>query len=63
MNFKLNVNLTGKELKIDLNNKNIYNNDLNLLSGLEFKNLEELILKSNIGSCVKDIKIDEKRQI
>ncbi len=56
MNCKLNVNLTGKELKIDLNNKNIDNIDLNLLSGVEFKNLQELNLSHNEISDIEPIK-------
>jgi len=32
LNVKLKVNLTGKEIKLDLKNKNIDNIELNLLS-------------------------------
>lgn len=46
-NSKLNIKLTGKEIIIDLNNKNIGNLELNLLSGVEFENLEEINLSHN----------------
>ena len=49
-NAKLNIHLTGNEIKIDLNNKNIGNIELKSLSGLEFNNLEELNLRNNIIS-------------
>ena len=52
-NNKLNINLTGNEIKIDLNNKNIGNNELNLLTGVEFKNLEEINLSHNNISDVE----------
>ena len=56
LNIKLNINLTGKELSIDLNNKNIGNIELNLLSGVEFKNLEEINLSHNELSDIGPLK-------
>ena len=47
LNIKLKTHLTGNEIKIDLNHKNIGNVEINLLSGIEFKNLEELNLSHN----------------
>ena len=55
-NNKLNVELTGKELKIDLNNKNIENIDLYLLSSVDFNNLEEINLANNKISNIKPLK-------
>ena len=40
-------NLTGKEIYINLTNSNFNDNKLELLSGVEFKNLEELNLSHN----------------
>ena len=54
-NSKLNINLTGKEIKIDLNNKNIGNIDLDLLSGVEFKKLEEINLSHNNISNIESL--------
>ena len=56
LNSKLNVSLTGKEIKIDLNNKNIGNIELQLLTGINFKNLEELNLSNNNISDIKLLK-------
>ena len=47
LNVKLDIKLTGNEIKIDLNNKNINNMTLKLLSSIEFKNLEEFDLSHN----------------
>ena len=44
MNITLNMNLTGNETILDLSYKNIDDNTLNLFTGIEFKNLEELNL-------------------
>ena len=55
-NNKLNVELTGKELKIDLNNKNIENIDLYLLSSVDFNNLEEINLSNNKISNIEPLK-------
>ena len=67
LNIKLNVKLDGKEKIIDLNNKGIGTIELELLTGVNFENLEELYLKNNkiddIGSfknfyCPKLKKLD-----
>ena len=46
-NKSLNLNLTGKEKKIDLSNKNIGDDELNLFCNIEFNNLEEINLSHN----------------
>jgi ubiquitin-conjugating enzyme E2 D/E len=46
-NKYLNLNLTGKEKKIDLSHKNIGNDELNLFCQIDFNNLEELNLSHN----------------
>ena len=56
MNITLNMNLTGNETILDLSYKNIDDNTLNLFTGIEFKNLEELNLSHNKISNVKIIK-------
>lgn len=59
LNIKLNVNLTGNEKKIDLNNKNIDDSLLILLCSIDFPNLEEINLRENNISNfepLKDIK-------
>jgi len=56
LNVKLKVNITGKEIKLDLKNKNIDNIELNLLSCLEFENLEEIDLSHNKISNIKILK-------
>ena len=53
---KLNIELTGKEIKLDLNNKNIGNIELNLLSGVVFKNIEEINLSHNNISDIEPLK-------
>ena len=55
-NNKLNIKLTGKEVKIDLNNKNIGNIELNLLSSVDFKELEEINLSHNNISDIEPLK-------
>ena len=55
-NNKLNVQLIGKEISIDLNNKNIENIDLSLLSSIDFKNLEEINLSNNKISNIEPLK-------
>ena len=55
-NDKLNVKLTEKEVKIDLNNKNIVNNELNLLCSVEFNHLEEINLSHNNISNIAPLK-------
>ena len=52
----MNINLTGNEVKIDLNNKNIGNIELALLNGVPFNNLEELNLSNNNISDINLIK-------
>jgi len=55
-NVKLKLNLKGKEIKLDLNNKNIGNIELNLLSCIEFKDLEEINLSHNNISNIEPLK-------
>jgi Leucine-rich repeat (LRR) protein len=55
-NNTLNIELTGKEIKLDLNNKNIGNIELNLLSGVDFKNIEEINLSHNNISDIEPLK-------
>ena len=54
-NSKLNINLTGKEIILNLNNKNIGNIELDLLSGIEFKDLEEIDLSHNNISNIESL--------
>ena len=56
LNVKLNVQLTGNEIKIDLNNKNINDMTLKLLTSIEFNNLKELDLSHNNISDVNLLK-------
>ena len=56
LNVKLTMNMTGEEIKIDLNNKNIGNIELNLLSCIEFKNLEVMNLSHNNISDIESLK-------
>jgi len=56
INVKLSINLTGNEMKIGLNNKNIDNLTLNLLSDIEFKNLKEINLSNNMISDISPLK-------
>ena len=55
-NSKLHINITRKEVKLNLNNKNIDNAELSLLSGVDFKNLEEINLNHNIISDIISLK-------
>ena len=55
-NSKLNINLTRKEIKLNLNNKNIGNAELSLLNGVDFKNLKEINLSHNIISDIESLK-------
>lgn len=55
-NMKLNIHLTGKEIILNLNNKKIGNLELDLLNGVNFKNLEKLILRNNNISNIKCLK-------
>ena len=47
INIELNINITGNEQKLDLSYKKIDDNTLNLITGIQFKNLEELDLNHN----------------
>ena len=55
-NSKLHINITRKEVKLNLNNKNIDNDELSLLSGVYFKNLKEINLNHNIISDITSLK-------
>ena len=66
INVKLDLKLTGNEIKLELNNKNICNIDLNLLSGVNFNNLEELDLSHNNITdleCLKDFNFKKIKKI
>ena len=52
---KFNFVLTGNEFKLDLNNKNIADIEFNLLSSIEFKNLEEIDLSHNNITDIKPL--------
>jgi len=54
-NKSLNLNLTGKEKKINLSYKNIENEQLDLFCQIEFKNLEEINLSHNKISTMKPL--------
>ena len=54
-NNKLELQLTGNEIKLYLNNKNINNFDLSLLCEVEFKNLTEINLSHNNISKIEPI--------
>ena len=56
INCKFEINLTGKELKINLNGKNVTNLDLELLSGINFKYLEEIDLGNNNITNLDELK-------
>ena len=56
INVKLSINLIGNEMEIELNDKNIDNLTLNLLSDIEFKNLKEINLSNNIISDISPLK-------
>jgi len=47
LNDKLNIKLTGEEKILNLEKKEIGNNELDLLCIIQFKKLEELILRNN----------------
>ena len=47
INLKLKIELTGNELCINLNNRNIQNIDLHLLSEIYLKNTEKMYLSNN----------------
>ena len=54
-NNKLELQLTGDEIKLNLKNKNITNIDLSLLCEIEFKNLTDINLSSNNISNIEPI--------
>ena len=56
INNRLDINLTGKEIKINLNGKNVTNIDLELLCGINFKYLEEMNLGNNNISNLDQLK-------
>ena len=56
LNVKLGVELKGDEIAINLNNKNVGNIELNLLSEVGFKNLKEINLSKNNISDIEPIK-------
>ena len=56
LNVKLKIELTGNELSINLNNKNITNFDLQLLSEIYFKNVESMHLNHNNISDITPVK-------
>ena len=61
-NKKFSTNLSMTDTKIDLSNKNIKNDDLELFSRINFPNLKELILSKNDIStfvCLKDTDLKE----
>ena len=55
LNQKLEINIKGNEIKLDLNNKNIGNIELELLSSIRFDNLNELNLSNNKISDIEYI--------
>jgi surface protein len=66
LNLKLEVKLSDKEIKLDLNNKNIGNIEFGLLRGINFKNLEELDLSHNNISDItllKDFNLNKLKKI
>jgi hypothetical protein len=56
LNVKLKIELTGNELSINLNNKNITNIDLQILSEIYFKNVESMHLNHNNISDIAPLK-------
>ena len=56
LNTKFEVNLSGEEIKINLNGKKIGNLDLKLLCSLYYKNLEEIDLSNNNISNLEEMK-------
>ena len=47
LKVKLKINITGKEVSLNLSNKNIGNNELNLITSIPFYNLEKINLSQN----------------
>ena len=56
LNLKFKINITGKEINIDLNNKNIDNIDLMLLTSILSDNLECINLSHNRLSDERPLK-------
>jgi Leucine-rich repeat (LRR) protein len=56
LNVKFKINITGKEINIDLNNKNIGNIDLMLLTSILSDNLEYINLSHNRISDIRPLK-------
>ena len=56
LNVKLKIELTGNEISINLNNKNITNIDFQLLSEIKFKNAKIMSLNNNIISDITPLK-------
>ena len=56
LNTKFEVNLTGEEIKINLNGKKIENLDLKLLCSLNYQNLEEIDLSNNYITNLEELK-------
>ena len=51
-----NIIVSAKEIKIDLSNKNLSNMELNLISEIKFKNLEEINISHNNLSDIAPLK-------
>ena len=56
LNVKLGVELKGDEIKINLNNRNVGNIELNLMCQVGFENLKEINLSNNNISDIAPIK-------
>jgi hypothetical protein len=56
LNVKLKIELTGDEISINLNNKNITNIDFQILSEIKFKNAKKMSLNNNIISDITPLK-------
>ena len=60
LNIKLKVNIKGNEINLDLSNRNISNDELMLLTGVQFDNLEKIDLSHNNISDIRFIKSFKK---
>ena len=56
INVKFDLAITRQEIKLNLNGKNIGNIELELISGIEFKNLVELNISNNNISNIEPLK-------
>ena len=56
INVKFDLAITRQEIKLNLNGKNIGNIELELISGIEFKNLVELNISHNNISNIEPLK-------